>query len=206
MEGSRFPDKGCLIRNMHTPWCQQAINYCAKPLRSQGLSVTAAGIIFNSLLRFHLLISSFLAEVALHDPTPISQLACTRHQVHHFYSRQGYVDCRDQKPLKLSEATEAFIMRLLRSPGFWRQKKYIQASCKQWEAQQGRRAEGHRFLSASQWESHRDAGRQLFLFQFCTELLFLDMLTMKPLVFHCLRFVSRQTLAPRLHLSPSVLG
>ena len=98
---------------MHTPWCQQAINYCAKPLRSQGLSVTAAGIIFNTLLRFHLLISSFLAEVTLHDPTPISQLACTRHQVHHFYSRQGYVDCRDQKPLKLSEATEAFIMRLL---------------------------------------------------------------------------------------------
>lgn len=161
-----------------------SINYCVKPLSSQGLSVTAAGIIFNTLLRSYLLLSTFLAEVALHDPTPICHLARTRHQVHHFYSRQGHVDCRDQKPLKPAEAKEALIVRLLKPPGLWRGNKCIQASCKQWEAQQGRRTEGHRFLSACQWESHRDAGGQLFLFQFCTELLFLEMLTMKPLILH----------------------
>lgn len=59
---------------------------------------------------------------------PTSQLADIKKQIHHFYSRQGYDDHRNQKPFKLTEVKEVSFIRLLRSHGLWRQKtKYIQA-------------------------------------------------------------------------------
>lgn len=49
---------------------------------------------------------------------PPPDVTQSRHQIRHFYARQGYVACKDQKPLEL---TEAFIMSLLGSHGLWRE-------------------------------------------------------------------------------------
>lgn len=121
MEASGSVDEGCLTRKTDTPWCKQAINFCCiKPLRFQGLSVTAADFILtNRLIKFHVLISSFLVEFKLYDPPPhLNWPVSETRFIISFLDRNMLI----AGTLKLAEATEGFIIKLWRSHGLRRQK------------------------------------------------------------------------------------